>query len=77
MRTIKVKYGGFETEQQVEECLYNAIYDKALDDVSHELKEILNQEIPINYKSTRPYFTLDNTRTLIDMVVGGLKRGEI
>lgn len=33
MKTIKVNYGGFETEQIVEECVYNAIYNKALTDL--------------------------------------------
>ena len=32
MKTIKVSYGGFEAEQQIDECLYNAIYNKAIDD---------------------------------------------
>ena len=38
MKTIKVSYGGFETEQCVDECLYNAIYSKAIDDFRNELK---------------------------------------
>ena len=32
MKTIKVSYGGFETEQSVDECLYDVIYNKAIDD---------------------------------------------
>ena len=32
MKTIKVSYSGFDAEQSVDECLYDAIYNKAIDD---------------------------------------------
>lgn len=44
-----------------------------LDKVLHELKETFNNECPINYTSTQPFFTLENVRTLVDMVIKELK----
>lgn len=38
MKTIKVSYGGFETEQSVDECLYDAIYNKAINDFVNACK---------------------------------------
>lgn len=39
MKTINVSYGGFETEQSVDECLYDAIYNKAINDFAELLRE--------------------------------------
>lgn len=44
-----------------------------LDKVAHELKEAFNTECPINYTSTQPFFTLENVRTLVDMVIKEMK----
>lgn len=44
-----------------------------LDKVAHELKETFNTECPINYTSTQPFFTLENVRTLVDMVIKEMK----
>lgn len=40
MKTIKVSYGGFETEQSVDECLYDVIYNKAIDDFVEEISKV-------------------------------------
>ena len=40
MKTIKVSYGGFETEQSVDECLHDAIYSKAIDDFVKEVSKL-------------------------------------
>ena len=49
-------------------------YDsELLDKVAHELKETFNTECPINYTSTQPFFTLENVRTLVDMVIREMK----
>lgn len=36
---------------------------------AHELKETFNNETPSNYASTQPFFTLENARKLVDMVL--------
>ena len=36
---------------------------------ANRLKEAFNQEIPLNYSSTQPYFTLESVRALVDTVV--------
>lgn len=40
----------------------------AIDEIAHKLKETFNNEFPSNYHCTRPYFTLDNVRVLVDAV---------
>lgn len=58
------------------ECLINNAYkngyDKgradAIDEFAHALKETFNNEFPNNYHCTKPYFTLDNVRVLVDLV---------
>ena len=52
-----------------------AIRNKAIDELSHELKETFNSEIPLNYSSTKPFFTLENARKLIDEIAEQLKGG--
>lgn len=50
--------------------------DKALDKAraderakfAHELKERFNVEFPSNYPSTKPFFTLENVRMIVDEV---------
>lgn len=62
--------------QPTVENVYNhlAKHDsELLDKVAHELKETFNIECPINYTSTQPFFTLENVRTLVDMVIAELK----
>lgn len=44
-----------------------------LDKVAEKLKETFNNECPINYTSTQPFFTLENARTLVDMVIKEMK----
>lgn len=41
----------------------------AIDEFAHALKETFNNEFPSNYHCTQPYFTLDNVRVLVDLVV--------
>lgn len=48
--------------------------NKAIDEFAHELKETLNRDIPLNYESTRPYFTLENARLIVEEVEDQLKR---
>ena len=49
MKAIKVTYGGFETEQLVDDAVYNAIYDKAIKDCSVIASEFIRcQECPVN-----------------------------
>lgn len=35
---------------------------------AHELKERFNVEFPSNYPSTKPFFTLENARMIVDEV---------
>ena len=53
------------------------VRNKAIDEFTHQLKENLNQEFPRNYESTRPYFSLENARLLVDEIAGQLKAGGI
>lgn len=50
---------------------------KAIDEFAHQLKENLNQEFPRNYESTRPYFSLENARLLVDDIAEQMKAGGI
>lgn len=54
---------------------YRQGYNKAIDELSHELKETFNSEIPLNYASTKPFFTLENSRKIIDYIAEQLKGG--
>ena len=54
---------------------YRQGYTKAIDDFSHELKEVFNLEIPLNYPSTKPFFALENARKLVEDVAKQLKVG--
>lgn len=56
------------TEKQVEDIRADAI-----EEYKHNLKETFNNEFPINYHSTQPYFTLDNVRVLADAVAREMK----
>ena len=51
-------------------------YNKAIDDFSHEIKETFNLEIPLNYPSAKPFFTLENARKLVEDVAEQLKDGD-
>lgn len=53
------------------------VRNKAIDEFTHQLKETLNQEFPSNYESTRPYFSLENARLIIDDVAEQMKAGGI
>ena len=53
------------------------VRNKAIDEFTHQLKENLNQEFPSNYESTRPYFSLENARLIVDDVAEQLKAGGI
>jgi len=46
----------------------NQIRADAIDEFAHSLKETFNNEYPSNYHCTKPYFTLDNVRVLVDLV---------
>ena len=50
---------------------------KAIDEFTHQFKENLNQEFPSNYESTRPYFSLENARLIVDDVAEQMKAGGI
>lgn len=43
---------------------------------AHNLKETFNQEFPSNYPSTKPYFTLENVRKLVDEVAKEMFKNE-
>ena len=64
------------------EKLYEIEHDaeiraKAIDEFAHQFKENLNQEFPRNYESTRPYFSLENARLIVDDVAEQMKAGGI
>lgn len=40
-----------------------------------ELKESFNNEFPANYPSTKPYFTLEGARILVDLVLKEVENG--
>ena len=49
MKEIQVTYGGFKTEQLVDDAVYNAIYDKAIKDCSVIASKLIKcQECPVN-----------------------------
>ena len=50
---------------------------KAIDEFAHQFKENLNQEFPSNYESTRPYFSLENARLIVDEIAEQMKAGGI
>jgi hypothetical protein len=58
--------------EELLECKANVI-----DEFAHQLKENLNQEFPSNYESTRPYFSLENARLIVDDVAEQMKAGGI
>lgn len=45
-----------------------------IDEFAHQLKETLNQEFPRNYESTRPYFSLENARLIVDDVAEQMRK---
>ena len=49
---------------------------KAIDEFVAELKETYSQELPTNYASTQPYFTLENVCKLVDMEAEQMKEVE-
>lgn len=62
------------------ECEMQTLEDyrnKAIDEFAHQFKENLNQEFPSNYESTRPYFSLENARLLVDEIAEQMKAGGI
>lgn len=59
-----------------EEIVVNA-RAKAIDEFARQFKENLNQEFPSNYESTRPYFSLENARLIVDDVAEQMKAGGI
>ena len=66
---------GFMTIGKTVEQFEQEIRYKAIDDFSHEIKETFNLEIPLNYPSTKPFFTLENARKLVEDVAEQLKDG--
>lgn len=71
----KLRYKGEITQEEYFELIKKLDgHDlELLDMVAHELKETFNNECPINYTSTQPFFTLENVRTLVDMVIKDMK----
>ena len=69
-RMVDEKIGEVELDIQ-------KIRAKAIDEFTHQLKENLNQEFPSNYESTRPYFSLENARLIVDDVAEQMKAGGI
>lgn len=53
------------------------VRNNAIDEFAHQFKENLNQEFPRNYESTRPYFSLENARLLVDEIAEQMKAGGI
>ena len=45
----------------------------AIDEFSHALKERFNVRIPLNYRSTMQYFTLEGAREIVDEVAEEMK----
>ena len=66
----------FRVEQGFEHYA-KEIRAKAIDEFAHQFKENLNQEFPRNYESTRPYFSLENARLLVDEIAEQMKAGGI
>lgn len=60
----------FELEKHDVEVRANAI-----DEFAHKLKKTFTLEFPSNYESTRPYFTLENARMIVDEIAEQLKGG--
>lgn len=52
------------------------VREQAIDEFAHKLKKTLTQEFPSNYESTRPYFTLENARMIVDEIAEQLKGGD-
>lgn len=46
---------------------------KTIDEFVTTIKEALNQEFPRNYESTKPYFTLENARVMVDEIAEQMK----
>lgn len=79
-KSLKVKFKRLRNRCLIDDAEYQSMckkldgHDKELlDNVAHELKETFNNECPINYTSTQPFFTLENVRTLVDMVIKDMK----
>lgn len=68
MKTIDVAYGGFETEQCVDDCLYNAIYNKGITDFVSVLTRRLTDAIHSK--------DVGSVRNLINEISEQLKDGE-
>lgn len=59
-----------EASYLVERAKWLEEHDKQImADFAHDLKETFNNEIPSNYASTQPFFTLENARALVDMTL--------
>lgn len=75
----KFKYNGQITNEEYQEVIEKLVgHDKHLrndviDEFAHELRETLNQEFPLNYESTRPFFTLENARIIVTKIAEQLK----
>lgn len=61
----------FAEEERIE-AERNAYFqgiEEGMEKLAHEIKEAFNNEIPSNYSSTQPFFTLENARALVDMAL--------
>ena len=61
-----------EFEEERMEAERNAFFQgvqEGMEKLAHEIKEAFNNELPSNYSSTQPFFTLENARALVDMTL--------
>lgn len=65
---VRGAYSYIEAQSDLDK--YKAqIRAEVIDELAHELKETFNCQLPSNYSSTQPFFTLDNVRALVNIVV--------
>ena len=54
-----------EHKAMCDSCIHK-VSEEVRTDFAHNLKEKMNAEFPLNYPSTKPFFTLENVRMIID-----------
>lgn len=78
-RIKKFNYNGQITDEECQELLEKLkghdkhLRNDVIDEFAHKLRETLNQEFPLNYESTRPFFTLENARIIVTKIAEQLK----
>lgn len=75
---MKPVVGGIEMTEITElvKDFKKEIREKAIDEFAHKLKKTFTLEFPSNYESTKPYFTLENARMIVDEIAEQLKGGD-